>query len=190
MKQLFIGLLIVMAFASCTKNTRPRYIQKNCCNNETTQWVYTQSLNDSGPASYFFLPQVFAPGTEEANSNFKSVHSGVANYDMTITIGEDVVWLYEGPGPINWNGDIASSQLAAQSGIYTYDLTVTFTNGEVVTIKNQNFCLIREFATCPEDINSCVLNSMFDINDTTLPYQYLLEDELLNTRLYKRCKNP
>ncbi len=182
--------MIALTFASCTKNTRPRYIQKNCCNNDVTQWVYAQSLNDSGTASYFFLPQVFAPGTEESNSNFKSVHDGVANYNMTIYIGEDVVWLYEGPGPINWSGDIASSQLAAQSGIYNYDLVVTFNNGEVVTLKEQNFCLIREYATCPEDINSCVLTSMFDISDTTMPYLHLKEEQLLDTRLYRRCKNP
>ncbi len=190
MKHLLFGVIIALAFASCTKSTRPRYIQKNCCNNDETQWVFSQSANDSGPDSYFFLPQVFAPGTEETNSKFKSVESGVSNYNITIRIGEDVVWLYDGNPPIAWSGDVASSNLAAQSGIYTYDLAATFTNGETVTIKDQNFCLIREYATCPDDINDCVLTSMFDINDTTLPYLNLKETELTNTSLYRRCENP
>jgi hypothetical protein len=190
MKHVLFGLLIAITFASCTKDTNPRYIQKKCCNSEETQWVFAQSPNDSGAASFFFMPQIFAPGTEAANSNFKSVESGVANYKITIRIGEDAVWLYDGPAPISWNGDVASSQLAAQSGIYNYDLVATFTNGETVTISKQYFCLIREFATCPDNVNTCVLNSMFDINDTTAPIQYINEAAVTSTRIYDRCVNP
>jgi hypothetical protein len=188
MKPLFYLLLLLVTLSSCTKNTRPRYIEKNCCNSEVTQWVLVQSPNDTGPASYFFLPQVFAPGSEGGNSSFESAEAGVANYNITISIGEDIVWLYDGAPPIKWDGKIASSQLAAQSGIYTYNLIATFTNGEVVTITDQDFCLIREFASCPEDVNQCVLKTMFDINDTTLPTQYINEDTLTKSRLYNRCK--
>jgi hypothetical protein len=190
MKHILFGILLVMCFASCTKDTTPRYIQKNCCNSEETQWVFAQSANDTGAASFFFLPQIFAPGTEGANSNFKSVDSGVANYKMSIRIGEDAVWVYDGPAPINWNGLVASSQLAAQSGIYNYDLVATFTNGETVTISKQFFCLIREFATCPDNASTCVFNSMFNINDTTAPYPYIMEDSIVKTRVYDRCANP
>lgn len=189
MKHVLFVLMLALAFASC-KKTSPRYIQKNCCNNEQTQWVFAQSPNDSGPASYFFLPQVFAPGTEESNSTFKSVESGVAHYSAEVRIGKDIVWLHEGPAPINWNGEVASTKLPAQSGIYNYDVTVTFTNGEIVTVKDQNFCLIREYASCPDNVNTCVLNSMFSITDTTAPTQYINEAALLTTRIYDRCKAP
>lgn len=148
-----------------------------------------QSANDTGPASYFFLPQVFNPGSEDANKFFSSTELGVASYNIEIRLNEDVIWLYEGVPPITWDGNIATSQLPAQSGVYNYNLIATFTNGEVKTIENQSFCLVREFASCPEDVNQCVLRSMFDINDTTAPTQYIKETELERTRLFDKCKN-
>lgn len=187
MKSTFCLLLVVLILAGCTKATRPRFIEKNCCNSAETQWVVVQSSNDSAPNSYFFMPQVFAPGTEDGNNTFKSVESGVANYQMSIRLGEDVIWLYDSLPPINWDGNIANSELPAQSGVYTYDLTATFTNGKVATVKDQNFCLIREFAVCPQNFDKCVLRSMFDINDTTAPNQYINESALTSTGLYRRC---
>ncbi len=188
MKPVFYSLLLSLALFSCTKGTRPRYIEHNCCNSATTQWVLVQSDNDTAPPSYFFLPQVFAPGTEDDNKYFKSAESGIANYDITISLDDEVIWLYEGPGPILWDGNIAATQLSAQSGVYNYNLTATFTNGEVRTLTNQKFCLLRQFSACPETVDSCVLRTMFDINDTTLPKQYIKEEALLSTSLFKRCR--
>jgi len=189
MKFILPIVALVILVASCNKPTSPSYIEKNCCNSEVTQWVLAQSANDTGPASYFFLPQVFNPGSEEANRNFVSSEVGIANYKMEIRLKDDVVWLYDGPAPIFWDGYIATSQLPAQSGVYNYDLTATFTNGEVVTFTEQYFCLVREFASCPQDVTTCVLRSMFDINDTTAPTQYINEEALLTTGLYKKCND-
>ncbi|CAN5397902.1 hypothetical protein BH09BAC1_BH09BAC1_11350 [soil metagenome] len=188
MRFVLLLLCVCLLAVACTKPTSPHYIEKNCCNSSTTQWVLVQSSNDTNPASYFFLPQVFNPGSEAENGNFVSTESGVDRYAITIRLKKDIIWLYEGVPPINWNGNIAASGIPAQSGVYTYDLTATFTNGEVKTIKDQNFCLIREFATCPEDVTQCVLRSMFDINDTTAPTQYIKEASLLTTRLYDKCE--
>lgn len=182
-------IALIILIASCNKPTSPQYIERNCCNSEVTQWILAQSANDTGPTSYFFLPQVFNPGSESLNSNFVSTESGIANYQMEIRLKDDIVWLYDGPAPINWNGYIATSQLPAQSGVYTYDLTATFTNGEVVTFTEQNFCLVREFASCPQDVTTCVLRSMFDINADTAPIPYIQGDSLFVTSLYKKCND-
>ena len=186
MKYAFLLLITLVTLAGCTKETKSNYIVKNCCNADASEWLVRKSMNADSTYSFFFLPQVFTPDGYGNNNEFTSIDQGVATYDIIITLDEEPIWSYTGAPPIKWDGNVATSLLAAESGVYTYNLTATFANGEVYTGEH-HFCLIREFAKCPEFIDSCVLGTMFDINDTTAPHQYIKETAVKDTRLYQRC---